>query len=118
MEEFAVNRAMILIAVSTCLIGLLILAVSRISPDYAGEPLPPGMKRNAIILTLSGPVSLGLWYLFNGVLHGVGYRSVIGYALAALVFIGGGFLTGLFTRLRARRVADPEEEKESGGGRE
>lgn len=116
MEDFAVNRAMILIAVATTLIGLLILAVSRISPDYAGEPLPPGMKRNAIILTLSGPVSLGLWYLFNGVLHGVGYRSVIGYALAALVFIGGGFLTGLFSRLAGRR--GPGEEKRTGDGEE
>lgn len=102
MQELPVDRAMIVIAVATLVVGALILWAGRATGETAGQPMPPRMKRNALILMLAGPASLGLWYLMNGILRGVGYRSVVGYGVAAAVFIGGGFATGFFGRLRGK----------------
>lgn len=112
MEEPDVNRAMMLIAISTVVVGALILTVGKITAEDAEIPFSPKMKRNAIILMLAGPVSWGLWHAFNGLLQGVGYRSVVGYVLAAVVFVGAGFLTGLFSRLWGRRAPEGSEDEQ------
>jgi hypothetical protein len=103
MQETSVSNIMIVVAVATFVVGLLALGIGRMTATQADEPMPAGMRRNALLLTLAGPLALGLWFLFNRVLEGTGYRSAVGYALAALVFIAGGFMTGLFARLTARR---------------
>lgn len=110
MNDFTVDRSMIIIALATFVVGLLILWAGYSTGQTAGQPMPRSMKRNALILTFAGPIALVLWYLLNGLLRGVGYRSVIGYVLAALVFIGGGFATGFFSRLRAGRHTGNKEE--------
>lgn len=99
MEELAVRNVMIIVAVATVVVGGLILAIGGFSAAQAGEAQPSGLKRKAIILILAGPISLGSWLLFNGMLEGIGYRSLIGYALAAAVFVGCGFMTGFFSRI-------------------
>lgn len=105
MQEASMKHVMIVVAVATVVVGVLILVVGNFAAGQAGEPLPPRMRRNAIILMAAGPLSLVSWMLFNGLLEEVGYRSVLGYALAGLVFVGGGFLTGFFSRLRIGRRA-------------
>jgi hypothetical protein len=112
MQEASVNNIMIVVAVATLIVGLLTLGVGNFSASQAGEPMPAGMRRNALILILAGPAALGLWFLFNRVLEGTGYRSAIGYALAALAFVAGGFLTGLFSRLGPRRREERPEDRE------
>lgn len=93
---------MIVVAVLTVIVGGTLLIVGHWAAREGGEPMPRSMRRNTLILTAAGPVNLLVWYLFNGLIEGIGARSVVGYVLAALVFIGAGFSTGFFGRVRER----------------
>lgn len=113
MQDVDVRNVMILIAILTPLIGLLLFWVGRWAAKAGERPLPPSVARNAWLLIFAGPVNLLVWWLFNGVLSGMGSRNVVGMALAAVVFIGMGFFTGFFSRLARRgenrQRKDPEE---------
>lgn len=102
METADPSRLMIVLAVATPLLALLAGAIVGHAARAGGEPPPPALRRNLWILALAGPVSLGLWWVFNRWLDAIGPRSVAGYVLAALAFVGAGFATGFFSRLRGR----------------
>lgn len=102
MQETDVQRVMILIAVITPLIAGFLFLAAKMATDQGETSLPRRTRRNLGLLAAAGPANLTLWYLLNGVLQGVGSRSVIGYILAAMAFIVGGFVTGFFSRLRSR----------------
>jgi len=87
---------------------VLLLLISRSLGPEAQACLPLRLKRNCLILGLAGPINLLIWLLFNQYLDQVGYRSVVGYMLAAIVFIVMGFITGFFSRLT--RKADIKDE--------
>ena len=70
------------------------------APAEPGEIPLAKVRRNLLILALAGPANLLLWFVVNGWLDRVGSRSVIGYVLAAAVFLIGGFVTGFLPRLR------------------
>lgn len=53
-----------------------------------------------LILGLAGPANWLAWHLFNGWIDVSGYRSVLGFALAALVFFSVGAGLGMFRRRR------------------
>lgn len=106
MRDDSVRTAMLVIAALTPLLGALAWFIgggmNRAARD-AGTELPLnrlGLK--CLVLALAGPANLALWHLFNGWLNRIGYRSVLGYALAALVFLLGGWLTGWLSRRKAR----------------
>lgn len=103
MQEVSVRTVMFIVAVATPLLALLIVTVGRAALTGEEATMNRRTQRNIWILALAGPANLGLWYLLNGLLAGVGSRSVIGYVLAALVFVLGGFATGFFSRLRGER---------------
>jgi hypothetical protein len=102
MQEAAVRTIMIALAVITPVVGLLVLLLGRWAETLDGKAMTRQMRRNVWILILAGPVNLAAWFAFNGLLEGVGSRSVIGYVLAAVVFIAAGFGTGYFSRRRGR----------------
>ena len=109
MEESVVRNVMIILSLATPLVAGLFALAARASAVQSGEPLPRRLRRNIWILAAAGPVNLALWLLLNGILAGTGFRSVMGYALAALVFLAGGVATGFFSRLLSRGARDGNE---------
>lgn len=107
MEPDVPISVFIIIALLTPLIACVgWLAVRRAPAEPGAVPLAK-VRRNLLILALAGPLNLLLWLIVNGWLDQVGSRSVIGYVLAAVVFLAGGFATGFLPRLfrtsRSRR---------------
>lgn len=102
----------IIIAVVTPVVALAAWLALRRTQAQSGEPTPPPVpkktRRNLGILALAGPVNLLVWFLFNGWLDRTGSRSVVGYVLAALVFVIAGYATGFFSRLRQGRRSGHE----------
>jgi hypothetical protein len=108
MEETAVQKIMILLAVLTPLTAGLLALFVRSAAQGAGQTGGAKVRRNLWILAVAGPVNLALWFSFNGLLAGMGSRSVVGYGLAAAVFVFAGFATGFFSRLRSGKNATRE----------
>lgn len=106
MEHQDIGNVMILLALVTPGLALLIGYGLRRSVEEGG-PSTSRLRRNVWILGAAGPANLLLWLALNGLLDGWGWRSVIGYVLAAVTFVAAGFATGFLGRvlseLRARR---------------
>lgn len=96
-------RVMIGIAIATPILGVLILLIGRAGAAGSDEPMPPSMKRNAIILAVAGPANLLLWWAYNAWHTSQGPGSAFGIVLAAIVFIVAGLATGLFARLFGKK---------------
>ena len=102
METADANRLMIILAMATPVLAVLVLAVGGHAARLAEEPMPARTRRNAWILAFAGPATLALWWIFNHWLNFIGHRSAAGYIIAGLTFIGAGFGTGFFGRLREK----------------
>jgi hypothetical protein len=119
MEQETLRPIMLTLAVAMPAVGICLLTLGRLIAREAGEPMPPSMRRAGWLLILAGPLNLAVWFLFNAWLETIGYRSVIGYALAALVFFAMGWGTGALGRLRARwsgRDRDTADAAQTGPG--
>jgi hypothetical protein len=101
MRDEALGNIMWLLAVLTPVLGLLMWLTGRAAVGH-GAAVVRHLRLKSLVLGLAGPANLLCWYLFNSWLSHIGYRSVIGYILAGLVFIIGGALTGAFSRRRRR----------------
>jgi hypothetical protein len=102
MEHESPLTIMIVLAVATPVVGACMLIMGRIGARQSGAPMPPAMRRAGLLLLIAGPLNLLAWLLFNRWLDAIGYRSVIGYILAAAVFLALGWTTGAFSRVRER----------------
>lgn len=111
-EAFQVELIMLVLALLTPLLGVAVWRFYRHEMARRGIEMTPSLVRNIWILTFAGPVNLLAWKLLNQDLDRFGGNSLPAYALAAVVFIAAGFLTGFFSRLRqGRSRADrPHEE--------
>jgi hypothetical protein len=96
-----VQKSIMIIAILTPVLGLILYGVSTLTSRASGQSVPAPIRRSAIILLFMGPLNLVLWFLMNQWLERIGYRSVIGYVLAALVFIVGGYLGRRWRRKKA-----------------
>mgnify|MGYP001470837999 CR=1 FL=1 len=103
MEPEVPNHVFLIIAMLTPVIAFVGWLVVGHGASGNNEVSSKKIHRNLILLALAGPVNLLLWYVVNGWLKGVGSRSVIGYVLAAMVFLVAGYATGFFGRLRRGR---------------
>ena len=106
MEHQNIGNVMIFLALVTPGLALLIGYGLRRSVEEGGASTSR-LRRNVWILGAAGPANLLLWLVLNGLLDGLGWRSVVGYVLAALTFVAAGLATGflarLFSVLRGRR---------------
>lgn len=98
MQPAAVQNAMYLLAILTPVLAAMIYGARRIGR----LPGPGPALWKVAVLGAAGPVNLLAWLLLNGWLDRIGHRSVIGYVLAAVVFVVAGFATGWFSRRRSR----------------
>lgn len=102
MERASIQIVMLGLAAATPVVGFCVLRLGASIARQSDEPMPASMRRAGWLLILAGPLNLLVWFLFNEWLTAVGYRSVVGYAVAAAVFFAMGWTSGAFGRLRGR----------------
>lgn len=105
MDQESLQWIMATLAIATPITGATLWAIGRSTARAAEEPLHPSIRRAAIILIVAGPLNLLVWLLFNDWLDAIGYRSAVGYGLAAAVFFGLGWSSGKFRKRRPPRRA-------------
>lgn len=103
MEDADLQRVMILLAIATPVVAASGAIVSRIAANAIGEAVTRRRRRNLWLVGLAGPVACLLWFILNVWLEWSGPGSIMGYGLAALVFVAAGFATGFFSRMGLRR---------------
>ncbi|MCL5269752.1 MAG: hypothetical protein M1457_04190 [bacterium] len=99
MDDLAIRNIWIIIAVATPVLATLIGLAGHWAAAQEGGRMSRRLRRNCLILFLAGPANLVLWLLFNDALDAVGYRSVLGIVVAAVVFVAAGLGTGFFSRV-------------------
>ena len=104
---------MTIIALLTPLLGIILYGIGLLTSRNSGQPIPSSVRFSSVVLLLLGPLNYLLWNLLNQWLDHIGYRSIIGYVLAALAFILGGILTGRWQRGKIQNEREPERPHEN-----
>ncbi len=99
---------MTIIALLTPLLGIILYGIGLLTSRNSGQPIPSSIRFSSVLLLLLGPLNYLLWNLLNQWLDHIGYRSIIGYVLAAMAFIVGGILTGRWKRDKIHNGNKPE----------
>ena len=98
MDQETIQRIMIAIAVALPVVSASLLLMARSGARGAETEMVAKLRRTGWLLIVIGPLNLLVWLLLNNWLDRIGYRSVVGYLLAAVVFFITGWMTGLFAR--------------------
>lgn len=53
-------------------------------------------RRQALVLVLSGPLILVMWFAYNSIMDALGLDSILAMAINGVLFVFVGFVLGLY----------------------
>lgn len=98
-ETIHFARILGLLAIATPIIAIAIWTTASHAAEASQQPLPGRFNTKLLLLGLSGPISLLLWWIQETT--SLGLKDEAGYLIAALIFIAAGYATGWLGRRKA-----------------